>query len=114
MCQILKCLCVLGSVNLYTFLINTEHWLIIIPTFQMRLETNTIDRSPSCQKVPKELLEHREPAIAVHQDTIVIDKQFVVRKGTPDIFMDFRPDVLIARLIHVESVVCDTLLNIYI
>ena len=80
----------------------------------MRLKTNTIDRSPSCQEVPKELLEHREPAIAVHQDTIVIDKQFVVRKGTPDIFMDFRPDVLIARLIHVESVVCDTLLNIYI
>ena len=79
----------------------------------MRLKTNAIDRSPSGQKISNKLLEHREPAIAVHQDTIVIDKQPVVWKGTPDVFMNFSPDVRIARLVHVESVVCDTLLNMY-
>ena len=77
----------------------------------MRLKANAINRGPSGQKIPNELLEHREPTIAVHQDTIVIDKQPVVWKGTPDVFMNFSPDVRIARLVHVESVVCDALLQ---
>ena len=77
----------------------------------MRLKANAINRGPSGQKIPDKLLEHREPTIAVHQDTIVIDKQPVVRKGTPDVFMNFSPDVRIARLVHVESVVCDALLQ---
>ena len=79
----------------------------------MRLKTNAIDRSPSGQKISNKLLEHREPAIAVHQDTIVIDKQPVVWKGTPDVFMNFSPDVRIARLVHVESVICDMLLELH-
>ena len=76
----------------------------------MRLKTDTINRSPRGQKVSKELLEHGEPAIAIHQNTIVIDKELVVWVGTLDIFMNFSPDVLVAGLINVESVVCGTLL----